>query len=311
MAIVLAYCACALVWGTTWLAIRACIAPGGYPSVGAAALRFSLAGAVLLALWVSGMVRPGPRTRRELGWTCLAGALDAGGYGLVYCAVERISGGLAAVLFGSAPLMMAAVAWLTRTERASPRAVVGAALAVAGISLIFADRLEVSASQALGVGLALGSVVLSCLGSIVVKRRCGGQHPLALAAVFLTASSAVLWTLSAAVDTRPLPWPPPPGPTAALVYLALVGSVLVFGCYFFLLARVRLMTISTLALVQPLIALALDAVWEVQIRLSARSYVGAALVLGGLGLALFARAPLYRRPGPALVLDRDAVAASR
>jgi len=45
---VAAYVACALIWGTTWYGIRACIAPGGYPTLTAVALRFAIAAVVVL-----------------------------------------------------------------------------------------------------------------------------------------------------------------------------------------------------------------------------------------------------------------------
>src|SRR5262249_15527850 len=52
-----AYLLCALVWGTTWFAIRVSIAPGGYPTYEAAALRFSVAVAVIAPFVLSGLAR--------------------------------------------------------------------------------------------------------------------------------------------------------------------------------------------------------------------------------------------------------------
>jgi len=77
-AVVAAYLACALIWGTTWYAIRVSIA--AYPTLIAVALRFALAAAILLPL--AARKRPWPRGR-AWGWLIAAGALDACAYLLV------------------------------------------------------------------------------------------------------------------------------------------------------------------------------------------------------------------------------------
>ena len=106
-ATILAYVTCALVWGTTWYAIRASTGPGGFPTLESVAMRFTLA-AVLLApiVWIL-RVGPWPRDRRTWIWMVIAGGFDAASYALVYYGEERIPGGLAAVLFSTQPLMLA------------------------------------------------------------------------------------------------------------------------------------------------------------------------------------------------------------
>ncbi len=46
------------------------------------------------------------------------------------------------------------------------------------------------------------------------------------------------------------------------------------------------MTASTLVLIQPMLALLVDAVWEEEVRLVGRSYLGVALTFSGVALAL-------------------------
>ena len=140
LGVALAYCACALIWGTTFYAIRVCIAEGGYATYLAAALRFAIAGALLLLLYAGGLFRPGPSPGRERRWVIAAGLLNAVTYALVYTAEESITGGLAAVIFGTLPLVTALVAGLLRVERASRAAVIGALVSLMGIALISWDR---------------------------------------------------------------------------------------------------------------------------------------------------------------------------
>lgn len=285
----LAYCACALIWGTTWFAVRASIGPDGFPTFASAALRFSIAAALLGAVWLCGLARPGPGSRRTLGWLCIAGLANGGQYALIYLGEERIPGGLAALMFGTAPLWMALGAVVTRTEAVSARRIVGSVISLAGIGLVFGDRLSVSIDQAAGVAMVLCAVVLATVVSIVVKREASAVHPLATTGVFVAVTAAVLWVATIATGGVAMPWPPPPRPTVAMLYLAVFGSLVAFASYFYLIRRgVRLMTLSTLVFVQPVIALAVDAVWEQQIRLTSRSYVGAAVTLAGVLISLSA-----------------------
>jgi len=104
--------------------------------------------------------------------------------------------------------------------------------------------------------------------------------------VFLGTAAVALGVFAGVFEREPIPWPPPAGPTIALVYLAVVGSVFVFACYFYLLKKVRLMTVAMLVLVEPVIALAVDALWEREVVLVARSYAGIAVTTAGVALSL-------------------------
>ncbi|MCU0684358.1 MAG: DMT family transporter [Polyangiaceae bacterium] len=182
------------------------------------------------------------------------------------------------------PLLTAALAAATGTERAPRSAVIGSLASLGGVALIFYDRLEVSAQQATGVALMMAAVSCGTCMNVILKRKAGGLHPLAQNAWFLSIVGAAM-TLLALAEGRPLPWPPPPGPTVALVYLALLGSVVAFAAYFYLLRHASLMTATTIMLVQPVIALLVDAVWEAQ-PISGLAYVGAAVTTSGVGVSL-------------------------
>ena len=58
LAKVLAYLTCAIIWGTTWRAIRVCIAPGQWDPYTALVLRFALASLLLLPFALRAQVRP-------------------------------------------------------------------------------------------------------------------------------------------------------------------------------------------------------------------------------------------------------------
>ena len=285
---VVAYIICAVVWGTTWFAIRVCIGPDGYPVFAAAALRFTIAAIILAGLWLIGVARPGPRTRRELAWMLVAGLANGCGYALIYSAERHIPGGLTAVLFGTFPLVVAVIAVASRTERVKPAAIGGSLISAVGIAVVFWDRLQVSGEQAVAVAMVMVAVVLSGTYSVIIKRHASQQHPLASTGAFLGTTAVVLWIVSAFADDAPIPTDLPFEPTLALLYLGLIGSVVVFASYFYLLKRVSLMTVTTLVFLQPLIAMIVDAIWEHQVRLEAAAYAGGAIVLAGVALNVFA-----------------------
>lgn len=278
----MAYVVCAVVWGTTWFAIRVCIGPGGYPTFGAAAARFTLAAGLLWVIVKLARLSPGIQDKRQRNWLTAAGILNGLGYALVYVGEETVSGAFAAILFGTIPLVTAILALITKTERVTVGHIAGALISLAGISLIFWERLAVSAQQATGIGLLCAAVVVSAIYSVILKREGRGVHVLVSTSWFLNVTAVVLWVSALAVGQAAIPWPLPQGPTIALLYLAVFGSVLTFACFLYLLQRVSLMTTTTLVFIQPIIALFVDSQWETEVHLSTYSYVGASITMGGV-----------------------------
>jgi drug/metabolite transporter (DMT)-like permease len=269
-----------MIWGTTWYAIRVSIS--AYPTFLALALRFAIAAAILLP--IAARARPWPAPR-AWGWLVIAGVLDAAGYLLVYLGEERIPGAVAAVLYGTQPLILAVLLTATRIEQPTRRHLLGAVIALTGVVVLFLDRLDVSVHQATGVGLVVVSVVVATIYAMIMKHKTAAVNGLVSTTIFLTVTAIVLGAVTLCARDA-LPWPPPVGPTLALLYLAVVGSVTAFLVYFWLLGKTGLLVTSTLVFVFPLVAIATDALFERELPLTARAYLGAAITLGGLAVSL-------------------------
>ena len=280
--VVAAYLACALIWGTTWFAIRVCIQEGGYPELTAAALRFGIAAVLLLPLAVRAKAWP---KGSVWWWLIAAGVLDAISYSLVYIGEKRIPGGLAAVVYGTQPLVLAILMTAFGIEGLKRRHVVGAVISLGGVGVLFFDRLDVSTAQAIGILLVLGSVIVATSYSMIMKVRAQHVNGLVTTTIFLVVTAIVL-AMVALVARQPQPWPPAAKATAALFYLAVIGSVVAFLLYFWLLKRTTLLVTSTLVFVFPLVALLTDALFERAISLGARAYLGAGITLAGLAVSL-------------------------
>src|SRR5690606_35095732 len=67
--IALAYLACILIWGTTWFAVRLCVAPGGFEPFTALSMRFVVAMALLGVLFGTRMVKLTLPDKRAILWT--------------------------------------------------------------------------------------------------------------------------------------------------------------------------------------------------------------------------------------------------
>ena len=281
-AVVVAYAACALIWGTTWYAIRVCIAPGAFGTLEALALRFLIAIVILIPIALR--ARPWPRGA-QWWWLVLAGVLDAVGYLLVYLGEERVPGAVAAVLYGTQPLILAVLLTATGMETITRRHVIGAVVSLAGVAILFLDRLDVSAQQAAGVGMIVASVLVATIYSMIMKRHTQSVHGAVSTTVFLVVTAAVLGIVALIFGDGPIPWPPPVWPTVALLYLAIIGSVVAFLAYFWLLGKTSLLVTSTLVFVYPLVAIVTDAIAGDE-TLTVRAYLGAGVTLSGLVVSL-------------------------
>lgn len=286
--VLLAYFLCATIWGTTWFAIRVCIAPNGFPTYPAAALRFTLSAAILGVYWLFQHYKFKKPSQSELQWLFCAGAISGIAYGLLYCAEEQITGGLTAVLSATGPLIAAMIAMATRTEATSRIKIMGSIFAIAGVALVFHDRLQVSVAQASAVGIVTLVCILNAVSNVVMKRYAKEVAAIACNTIFFTAASVTLW-MAAFISGKYSITAWNLAPTIALLYLTLFGTLVAFACFFYLLKHVRLSTAMTLSFVTPIIALAVDAFLEKGTILTAETYVGIAIVLLSVAISVLVK----------------------
>ncbi|HEX5760476.1 MAG TPA: EamA family transporter [Thermoanaerobaculia bacterium] len=277
-----------LIWGTTWAAIR--VGLEGVPPFTGVALRFAIAGAVLLPLaWGLG-VRLGRSAVERRLWLVNGLCTFCGSYGIVYWAEQWVPSGLAAVLFAVFPLIVAVLAhFAVPGERLTVRRAVGVALGFAGIAVLFSgDFAPLGGRQArIAAAVLLLAPLVSAIAQIAIKRWGAGIHPLSLTAVPMLLTGGIMGAVAAAVERgRPVVFDGPS--VAALLYLALVGSALAFSLYFWLLQHLAATHVALVAYTAPVLAVIVGAV-ALDEPVTLRALAGAALVVAGVALAL--RAP--------------------
>jgi len=280
------YVAAVLIWGTTWLAITFQLGP--VPPEVSVAYRFGLAGLLLLA-WCGARRLRLAYSWREHGVMAAQGALLFGiNYVCVYRAEGLIASGLVAVTFSllSPFNMVGARLFFGTTIR--PASLVGAALGVAGVALVFLPELSHASEQGhltLGFGIALVGVVSACLGNLVAARNQRQGLPVVQLNTFGMIYGAALVAAYALAIGRPFVVDRSASYLLSLGYLSLFGSVLAFGAYLTLLGRIGAGNAGYVNAIIPIVALVVSTCFE-GLRWHAATVLGVLLCLAGNVLVL-------------------------
>lgn len=283
MAAFVALCA---IWGSTWLAIK--VGLRDLPPISFAGIRFALAALLLYAIVLAkGLRLPwAARDWRLLLWTGILSITV--NYALVFWAELHISSGLAAVLNATIPLFGLPLAHrVLATEPMTPHKVGGVVLAVLGLAVVFGA--ELGGTTPLAAWASAGVLVASLAGAqagVLVKARGTHLDPAVLAGVQMAFGAAPLVLGGAALEGNPLRLAWTPAALLALAYLTVVGSVVAFLLYYWLIRHIEVTRVLLIPLVTPLVAVALGFLFLDE-RVGWGTAVGGGAILGGVGLAVW------------------------
>ncbi|HUG42511.1 MAG TPA: EamA family transporter [Longimicrobiales bacterium] len=305
MLLVAAFGAVWLIWGSTYLAIAWAVE--SIPPVLMIGARCVLAGGVLHG-WsrLRGGVRPSPADWRA---AAVAGVLlFVTGQAVLAWAETRIPSGAASLLVATEPLFIALLPWRSGGVAAA-RGAFGAGVARGGpdgLGTILVGFAGVGVLVLPGVGggidpVAGAAVVLAALSWSVGVFRAGtrpGIRAGQMAGMQLLVAGGILLGLAALIGE--------PGALAAtgpslrsvgaFLYLVVLGSIVAFGAYVWLLDRVGPSRLSTHAYVNPLVAVVLGTLLNGE-PMGTGLLLATALILGSVAL-------LLRRPLPAPAAER-------
>jgi drug/metabolite transporter (DMT)-like permease len=278
-----------LVWGSTYLGIK--LAVETLPPFLMASARFLLAG---LVLYIVARARGTPApTWRQWGWAVLTGALLLlGGNGLVTWGQQTVPSGRAALIVATTPLWMVVLGWLFyRGERPRLRVWLGLAVGFAGAALLIKPPAEGAPAGSMLGSLALAlAPVCWALGSLHTKATRPVDDTLLISAVQMLAGGALMLGTGSLLGEWPVLLTRPVSTTsvAAFAYLTVVGGLVGFSTYAWLLRHASPPAVSTYAYVNPLVAVLLGwlAVGE---SVDARVLAAAVLVVGAVVLITWPR----------------------
>lgn len=279
-----------LLWSSVWLAIK--IGVGDVPPATFAATRLVIALLVLLPI-LALRAAPLPRSRRD--WLLIAGTgflLLGVNYALLYWGAQYVSSGLTAVLQAVTPAFGLVFAHaLVADERVSARQLVGVLIGVVGVGVIFADQLQLTGRAALwGCVAVTASALCVALGYVFVKRHLRHLRPIELTSGQMLVGLVPLLAIALTQEGNPLAVQWTPRAIAAVLYLALAGSVAAFWLNYWLLQRISTTQVLVMSLVEPLIAVLLGAL-VLHEAMPARTVVGAVCILGSTWMVLAPRPP--------------------
>jgi drug/metabolite transporter (DMT)-like permease len=178
-------------WGAAYLVIE--LALQSFSPVVVVFGRVTMAAMILLPLALHrGALRP---LRRCPWWVLVIVLLQATvPLLLLTYGQQRLSAGLAGVLIGTQPLFVALLALLLYPDERPQgvRGVVGLAVGLAGVTLIFWVQLGGSTRVLQGGILVTGASLCYATGSLLIRRRLGFAQPLGVATAAMLVATAVL-----------------------------------------------------------------------------------------------------------------------
>ena len=278
-----------LIWGSTWIVIKDQL--GTVPPTWSVAYRFANAGAAMFVFAAAS----GATLR--IGWKGHVLAATFGvpqfffNFNFVYSAELYVTSGLVAVVFALLMVPNSALAWLFLKHKATPRFVLGSAIACIGVGMLFVQEVQASpispAAAMTGIGLALLGVLSASTANVMqASARLKARPVASLLAwgmtygVIANAAFAFARFGPPVVESRPGYW-------IGLLYLGVVASAAAFTLYFGLVRAIGPAKAAYTSLVIPIIAMAISTVAE-GYRWSLLAAAGGAVALAGMAIALSA-----------------------
>jgi drug/metabolite transporter (DMT)-like permease len=277
-----------LIWGSTWLFIK--LGLEDLPPFTFAGIRFVLASAILFSLVA---IRRLSLPRKRSDWVLLAstGVLAfCINYGLLFWGEQYISSGLAALLQATIPVFGLVIAhFYLPGERMNLPRVIGVVMGITGVAVIFSNQLSVAGPRALAgsAALVLGSAS-AAYSNVLVKSRGKNLDPAILAAGQMLFGLIPLLLLGIPLEGNPFRFHWTRMAVAALFYLAIVGSVIAFLLYYWLIQNMDVTNTMLIALVTPVVAVTLG-VLVLNEELNWRTLVGGAMIMLGISLVVLRR----------------------
>ena len=248
-----------LIWGSTYLAIRVMVET--VPALLGAGVRFVFAGAVLLVVMAvrgSARSRVVPDRDSLVKLAVIGTLLAAGGNGLVTVAEKHVPSALSALVIASVPLWIVVFRRLSG-DRASGATLAGVAVGFAGVALLLLPGNRPGGVPLGGMLVLVAAAMSWATGSLLAQRWRVASHPLVATGWQMLAGGLVMLVAAlAAGELGDVHWAAFSAKSVwSLVYLVLIGSLVGYSAYTWLLQHAPISQVSTYAYVNPVVAVIL------------------------------------------------------
>ena len=292
LAILIPFAIVTLLWGSTWIVIRDQLSV--VPASWSVTYRFTVAGLTMLAY---ALARRESFTLDARGWgfaIALALSQFCLNFNFVYRAEEHITSGLVAVVFALLLVPNALLGRIFLGQRLGRQLIVGSAVAIAGIALLFVQEAHAdpngSGEVLIGIGITLLAILSASTANVLQATRAARAYPMApmlavamLLGAAMDASVALVLTGSPVIEPR---W----SYIAGILYLGVFASALAFTLYFGVIRVIGPAKAAYSSVIVPVIAMLLSTLFE-GYRWTPLAAAGGVLTLVGLVIALKARRP--------------------
>jgi drug/metabolite transporter (DMT)-like permease len=302
--LIAAFAAVYLVWGSTYLAIR--VAVETIPPFFMAATRFAVSGALLYGfLWLTKNIRPTAKQWRDNA--IVGGFLMLGGNGLVCWAEQTVPSGIATLMVSAGPFAVVLLDWAIhsadpekkRGSRPTLPVWTGLALGFTGLALLVGPDIAhgTGGLNFLNVGALLAATWLWSAGSLYGRYASEPAEPFTASAIQMVTGSGWLFlasllagepfTLTLAAFT--------PKAVGAWLYLTMVGSLVGFTAFVWLMKHSTPAKVYTYTYVNPIVAVFLG--WLIlHESVNPRTFAASAIIIAGVAIITISKT---RKPAAA------------
>ena len=253
----IALSAICLIWGTTYLVLR--IAVLHFPPFLFVTIRQLIAGSLLVGFMLLSGKAAWPDRAHLLRQAVAGFFMISLGNGLVAWAEVVIPSGVAAILCSLMPMVVILInLGVNKDERPTVAIVTGVLLGLGGIMMIFGEHLVEFAKveYQLGILVIFVAVLSWAGGSVWLKRR--GNDGNAFLNAGLQMFFGGIWLIPGALifdDLGSVTWSAEA--FYSMIYLVLIGSIVAYACYSYVLRKLPMTIVSLYAYVNPIVAVAL------------------------------------------------------
>jgi drug/metabolite transporter (DMT)-like permease len=287
--IIIAFAALYLIWGSTYLGILFAIQ--SIPPFLMAGTRFFSAGLIMFA--IARFQGPLRSTWAEWRTALIVGAcLLLGGNGGVTLSEKFIESGLASLIVATVPIYITLLGWICgMTPRPQPIVWIGLAGGFLGVAVLLGPALRFSNEgnrhPAIGMSILLLSSFIWSAGSLYSRASkhtplpflgaaqqmfCGGFLMLLVGMLAGEVKQFHLHNLTALS-------------LGAFVYLVLIGAIVGYTAYFWLLRHCDPAKVATYAYVNPIVAVSLGTLFAHE-TVTLRTFIAAILIIGSVALII-------------------------
>lgn len=267
------------IWGSTYLAIRFGIE--SFPPFLMAAMRFAVAGAIMYGV-MRYLGSPNPTRQQWLGATAVGILLPAIGNGTVSYVQQTVPSSVAALSIATAPIWMAIFSSIWG-HKINAREWLGIAIGFVGIALLnVGGSLQANFTNA---ALLIFAAASWSFGSVWSKHLAMPNGLMGAACQMLTGGLVLALVSAYAGET----WPAQISAKSwgALMFLVVLGSLVAYSAYMYLLKTVRPLVASSNTFVNPIVAFAVG-IWFANESVTSTEYAALAVILVGVFLVLSA-----------------------